>query len=133
MLESLHRKRFQIHLSTAIVMMFVAGGIIWINAKPKEYQLIYSMTDGVYNTPDKDGAYMTSNRYFGWPFTFVITIDHLVLANGNWKHDGDDWTIHDTCNNSLLAIDGLVAIVILLTFWFMCEWPIRRRAARKGE
>ena len=25
------RKRFQIHLSTAIVMMFVAGGLIWAN------------------------------------------------------------------------------------------------------
>ena len=27
------RKRFQIHLSTAIVMMFVAGALIWANMK----------------------------------------------------------------------------------------------------
>jgi hypothetical protein len=27
------RKRFQIHLSTAVVLMFVAGGIIWANAR----------------------------------------------------------------------------------------------------
>src|SRR5205085_59789 len=31
MTEPPPRKRFQIHLSTAIVMMFVAGGLIWAN------------------------------------------------------------------------------------------------------
>ena len=31
MTEPPPRKRFQIHLSTAIVMMFVAGVLIWLN------------------------------------------------------------------------------------------------------
>ena len=29
------RKRFQIHLSTAVVLMFVAGGLIWANIAPR--------------------------------------------------------------------------------------------------
>ena len=31
--EPPRRKRFQIHLSTAIVMMFVAGALIWANTR----------------------------------------------------------------------------------------------------
>src|SRR5580765_8505531 len=34
MAEAPPRKRFQIHLSTAIVLMFVAGALIWANIRP---------------------------------------------------------------------------------------------------
>ncbi len=33
MTEPPRRKRFQFHLSTAIVMMFVAGGLSWANLR----------------------------------------------------------------------------------------------------
>src|SRR5437868_13219387 len=35
------RKRFQFHLSTAIVMMFVAGGLIWANVRGYKAEHIY--------------------------------------------------------------------------------------------
>ena len=43
------RKRFQIHLSTAIVMMFVAGGLMWANFTHKD-------------------------DYFGWPYPIKTTL-----------------------------------------------------------
>ena len=31
-----------------------------------------------------------------------------------------------------VAINAITALTILATLWFLCEWLIRRRAARKG-
>ena len=31
-----------------------------------------------------------------------------------------------------VALNVFVLLLILLTVWFLCEWLIRRRAARKG-
>src|SRR5258706_7108575 len=39
--EPPRRKRFQIHLSTAIVMMFVAGAIIWANVRERVHTRLY--------------------------------------------------------------------------------------------
>ncbi len=40
MTEPPPRKRFQIHLSTAIVMMFVAGALLWLNIGPQSIPII---------------------------------------------------------------------------------------------
>ena len=40
MREPPRRKRFQIHLSTAVVMMIAAGGLIWANVRGRRVQAI---------------------------------------------------------------------------------------------
>ncbi len=104
------RKRFQIHLSTAIVMMFVAGGIIWANAL---------QSDG--SSPE--GAY---RRYtYGWPLEFYhrqFYGDILLEAT---------WGVYYPY--ARIIIDLVVALAILFSTHFLCEWLIRRRAARKGS
>jgi hypothetical protein len=94
------KRRFQIHLSTAIVMMFVAGGLIWANVS---------------------GTRHPSYNYIehGWPFRSQM---HFV---GLGSYEGEEMPY--LC----ASIDGMVAITFLLITHAICEWLIRRRAARK--
>src|SRR5205807_1432561 len=59
------RKRFQIHLSTAIVMMFVAGGLMWANRTNRGS---YEVDEYVGSDCDEVSFYETS---YGWPLTFI--------------------------------------------------------------
>jgi hypothetical protein len=110
-------KRFQIHLSTAIAMMFVAGGLTWANVR------INKSTDqrALLKAAGADDVYMLCER--GWPLTchealvYVINIDRsegwgLAGSESNW-------------------INLLAAFTALILVWLVCEWLIRRRAARK--
>lgn len=47
--ESQKRPWFQIHLSTAVVLMFVAGGLIWANITPQHgcLELLYGDVENV--------------------------------------------------------------------------------------
>ncbi|HLX59657.1 MAG TPA: hypothetical protein VKX17_00105 [Planctomycetota bacterium] len=49
--EPPRRARFQIHLSTAIVMMFVAGGLMWANF----YEGAVLQESGTGGANDEDG------------------------------------------------------------------------------
>src|SRR5437868_14403168 len=96
------RKRFQVHLSTAIVMMFVAGGSMWAN----------TLNWGV------------GIEHYGAPFLAVLKF-HL----GGLAPKGKDYCEIDY---GALAMDLIVAILFLYSAWFLCEWLIRRRAVRNG-
>src|SRR5436190_193198 len=93
-------KRFQIHLSTAIVLMFVAGALIWANSRPYNYARFLC-------------------RGFGWPrimYAYPMDIFELRRAvtdaggfpnlrvferpSNGWHYDG-------------LAIDILVALLVI--------------------
>jgi len=91
------RKRFQIHLSTAIVMMFVAGGCLWINV---------------------NGRIIGQHHYYGWPIAIIKRKVYLV---------GQPYPGY------AIIFDVIVMFALLLVCWFLCEWIIRRRAARKAE
>ena len=106
MTEPPRRKRFQFHLSTAIVMMFVAGGLMWANASPVDSVPIYHRYPGAVD--------------YGWPQT-AVCIDRL-LVDQQW-FERVQWGI---------VTDIAVACALLFSVWFFCEWLIRRRAARKG-
>ena len=94
------KRRFQIHLSTAIVMMFVAGGIIWAS-QPILMTLIDFETNRRY-----------IRNFYGWPFRAIS--ENVVLT-------------HDLP----IALDVITAMTILVSVYFLCEWLIRRRSARK--
>jgi hypothetical protein len=92
--EQSRRKRFQIHLSTAVLLMLAAGAIVWANVKERPW----------------------GERFIirGWPLDWMEY----------WGMSGKDY--------SLLGIpcDIVVAALLLFAVWFVCEWWIRRRAAR---
>jgi hypothetical protein len=102
------RARFQIHLSTAMVLMFVAGALIWANAVPRTINTLNSEFTKVY----------------GWP----------CCSWGRYTRWGDDSPLQ-TFDYSLplVALDIVVSVVLLFGVWFFCEWLIRRRAARKAS
>jgi hypothetical protein len=108
------RARFQIHLSTAIVLMFVAGFFIWANVnafvvtKVVRTQLEFSETR------------------IGWPYslTYEQKVNGAVLPV--------PWEVLWIPLIIVLLVDALIALGSLLVVWFLCEWLIRRRAARKG-
>src|SRR5438105_4088179 len=83
MTDSPKRRWFQIHLSTAIVLMFVAGGLLWMNLMPAQFILIENsfgikspmnikdaINDKTFREIEMDRVYTCINEY-GWPQTYI--------------------------------------------------------------
>ena len=110
-------KRFQIHLSTAIVLMFTAGALMWLNTRPHQWKVVL----------DNTLYYNDSFSTCGWPFSSAVTLfqDYRVMRNA-------PKAIFSVGFFSL-AFDLAVAILILSIVYFACEWLIRRRTISKAE
>ena len=124
------RRWFQIHLSTAIVMMFVAGGIMWPNLIPRHRAWYNPMPDGM------DGEGYDWSKYhqefqhamerdelwvIGWP---IIIYSRPVDPN-----EKNRWVRLDyfaSIGGNIFA--GLALLALTAT---VGEWHIRRREARK--
>jgi hypothetical protein len=108
------KRRFQIHLSTAIVLMFVAGGLMWMNTKPHfHFNLAH-------------GGKLHPIFAHGWPCLCVanggeFASDHPEEVVGILK-----WVVYW----SRASLNLLSAILILTFAWLLCEWLIRRRTSR---
>ena len=103
---------FQLHLSTAIVLMFVAGGFLWANVR--EYQLTEEITLGFRES--KNVLYWSTR---GWPFPYSrtmpdwdITVERRIVS----------W------NNAMMNL--LMARASVVVCVYACEFFIRRREAR---
>ena len=114
MSERQRPKRFQIHLSTAIVLMIAAGIVLWANTGGRASP----------NIKGYSGGGWLEQRY-GWPSEAART--YLPVEGGEWSIETSDtvWRIQG------VAIDLAVALVILFAVGFVCERLIRRRAAQK--
>src|SRR5947207_2506379 len=104
------RKRFQIHLSTAIVMMFVAGGLMWANTRDS----------GPMTT--QNGA---QHGAYGWPMLGVF-IYHNAVPFSRDAH------IIRSYSFPSIAFDLLAAIYFLIGVCFLSE-RLRRRAGRSAR
>ena len=103
------RKRFKIHLSTAIVMGVVLGLFFVANLLPV--------------------SKFENNPYgIGWPFDALLFYSdlHLKTWAGVYRCNKVE------CNYSMLALNVLIQTMILVVTYYFCEWQVRRRAARKG-
>src|SRR5438105_784242 len=106
---ALPRKRFQIHLSTAIVMMFVAGGLILANV-----------------TADKT-AWSSS---YGWPATAMTSTSDAIQALFDANRRGN-LAIGNYCFTvRLVFVDLVFAITTLYATYQFCEYLIRRAAQK---
>ena len=101
---------FQFHLSTAVVLMFVAGGIMWANMHVR-------MTGEMWK-----GEWIPYPG-FGWP---AVSVRQITSGDRPIGVETDDLL------SRYAFIDLAVALAILFTVWFLCEWLIRLRAAKKG-
>ncbi|MEI6235981.1 MAG: hypothetical protein WCT04_23245 [Planctomycetota bacterium] len=108
MTEPPPRKRFQIHLSTAIVMMFVAGGLIWANVTGR---FAYHI--------ERSACYA-----FGWPLPVMIEYHDLVPSQ-------EKEVPYREVSELAICCNIIVAVIILGFVCFICEEHTRDRATRK--
>ncbi|HLX60933.1 MAG TPA: hypothetical protein VKX17_06585 [Planctomycetota bacterium] len=110
------RARFQIHLSTAILLMFVAGALIWAQTTPK-------LTSQKRTDPPGWSVVEYPRTEYGWPAVAYIYIDYsstkIQPNQREWNYGG-------------VQFDIVMAMIYLSGAGCLCEWLIRRRAARKG-
>ena len=112
------RTRFQFHLSTAIVLMLVASGVIWLNVAGEKGDLIVSDD----YTLAKGWKLTKVNHIYGWPFTFKEYETQEVLKKWN---NNPDWLegLHDI---PVLIFNVFCWVVILIGSVVLCERRIRR-------
>ena len=119
------RKRFPLltvrwHLSTAIVMMFVAGAILGANLRPTSVVPPDSEAQLKSDPPITIECYCS----YGWP-CLVWDAPEFIDVDQEYGHYRANWNI------KMVVIDVLAALAILFAVWFLCEYLIRR-AAQKG-
>ncbi|HLX64732.1 MAG TPA: hypothetical protein VKX17_25905 [Planctomycetota bacterium] len=107
------RRFFQVHLSTAIMLMFAAGGLLWANST-KYFD-------------ETDKGHQVGCR--GFPFAMWWSDNRLERDFGPLS-----WMNHDPVFSlPMAALDSFIAAVILFAVWFVCEAWIHRRAAREED
>jgi hypothetical protein len=125
------RPWFQIHLSTAIVMMFVAGGMLFVNIRiQREFTVV-----------ERSSSKTTVNFYDGWGWPLLYdSRGSFAFSSGSGSAVETNLLsqvleFHDECPRvfSIAAaiIDGLVGLVSMALIVFFSEAMIRRREARK--
>ena len=119
------RRWFQIHLSTAIVLMFVAGALMWANFRemPPETERQHYASEEAYDSAVFDRVF--SNLYWGWPC--VVYEQYVPYGMVRWKDD----PLPYKWNWKGVAINALTALAILGGVAVICESIIRRQDRRK--
>ena len=106
------RPWFQFHLSTAVIMMFVASGLLWANLRESVEFVSWARRDFLH----------------GWPFIAHYTRMTLDSEEAVLMYNAGDicgWRWPGVVLNIACAL-GLVVVVAVV-----CEWPIRRKERRQ--
>ncbi len=139
------RKRLQVHLSTAIVLMFVAGGLLALNMRQQKVPFVtfsQQMIDEINDFDKRAFASITSKTSrldvvwderhrvtsMGWPCRAIFINDFAYTVG-----ERPDWSVAELTHNIRyvdLAIDLAFAGSILLLAWWTSETIIRRRTNR---
>jgi hypothetical protein len=119
------RRFWQLHLSTAVLLMLAAGGILWIETRERFVKAAYDLEGDELKNYAKARFSDSPPRWIskslvtrGWPLWFY----------GYYELEAT-WITH--FNAIGLVIDSLVSIAFLLIVGFSLEWRIRRREGRK--
>ena len=110
------RARFQVHHSTAIVLMFTTGGLIWSNTRA---YIIYQHHSHLVN------QVITGH---GFPFD---AYDYSQTLSRSLDGRSFEENFNDT-DYWMGSLNLAIAILILFSVWYACEWLIRRRELKKG-
>ena len=114
MTDKPRRPWFQLHLSTAIVMMFVAAGLIWANTSRSVH----------FSDPE---FYVEK---FGWPNAMCRRISYVDIdSNGNESRKLSDWE-WEWKGNHPVYWNALSAVFVMIGSSLAVEWLIRRSETR---
>ena len=103
--------RFRIHLSSAILLVLVAGGILWLNCR-YGFQEEGGIPGIAGYSPEGPHPFSDLFVRFGWPQVFY-----------------EEVLYGPTLDISALGVDLLVGLSLLANVAIACEWIIRRRVA----
>lgn len=142
------RAWFQLHLSTCVVLMFVAGALVWANVRKGwaiDNELLTPVTG--LDTPTPETAYFEVR---GWPLPYQHARSQYDLWDGKkptlmevwldlplsvpdsdlslYPLDESIWQHPETWDRTYLAADLGVAVALLVVLAVICEALIRRRA-----
>ncbi|MEI6231558.1 MAG: hypothetical protein WCT04_00795 [Planctomycetota bacterium] len=109
--------RLQLHLSTAVILMFTAGGIIWANCVGRQEDDIRYW----------DTAPRISELQYGWPWPIIEIISYTPPVPAALQNKSP--AIDHFITNVILNL--IVALVILTVVWQVCEGWIRYRDGRR--
>jgi len=111
------RPWFQFHLSTAIVMMFVASGMMWANFRVTRgfalCELPFDPTDP--SSPPK--SFSVHVLTYGWPASCRTAACYEDGTTEPWN-----WVWHW----GAFILDAASAVALLAVTATLCEWRIRR-------
>jgi len=127
--EPPRRARFQIHLSTAIVLMFVAGGLIWANVTPSVFEFGGTIIEKKGYLDFKGDIVRRS--VFGWPWIAYEVRTEYQYYYTDPRYPEVRFDPSKKWNEKSIFCDIALALAILFAVWFLLEYLIRRRAARK--
>lgn len=96
----------QIHLSTALVMMFVAASLMWLNAHVWRTYAYDTANGSVVNTTH------------GWPSDCVFIVRYSGKVEWNWIRCGPSGNV-------------FVCLMLVYAAMALCEWRIRRREGQR--
>ena len=135
------RPWLQVHLSTCVILMFVAGALLWANATERTHTTLW--LPGQCQITSQEIALARNSEYFayiehtwteqGWPWN-LRTERQVATHQFKW---GDEFPRHRYAypiwDLESIPLDALVALGILAAVAVACEAWIRRRARRKAE
>jgi hypothetical protein len=99
------RRFLQFHLSTAVIMMLLAGGLMWSNTRKRTLETFVLNLRG----------HPVAHEYGrGWP-----------LAYHRWEFEKDE------SSQTNLILDGVFCVGVLLAAGIAVEYFIRRREPQK--
>ena len=115
------RRFWQIHLSTAIVMMFTAGGLMWINLRP-----VLDDTYGDALFYERGFPFAMNDANQGWQTSLDWTKPKNMAYVGKMRESmpsgfEGNWFVFPACWNAVIA---MAAIGCIAVFW---EGLLRRR------
>jgi hypothetical protein len=139
------RPWFQYHLSTAIVLMFVTGGLMWPNLQQQVQAEVFVSGPASYQ--------VIRTESFGWPFRFRCDFRQLgtitaaeaddVFRGGTFSAaNGERLQVVEThiymyssgwlipIGGGAFLVDMALALGTLALIAIMLEWHIRRRERR---
>ncbi len=131
--DKLPRRRFQIHLSTALVLMFAAAGLLFLNmnrfgnenfTEQQQEMLNYSYRHSQTTSAVPFQSHIFVRAVRGWPLVFQVQMVAETQLEGIWGEPR--WNYWNLTADMGIALGMLGAIA-----WF-CEWLIARRLKLAG-
>lgn len=125
------KKKLRFHLSTAVVLMFVAGLVLWANIAPSYER----RTEFLSAMPGTRQPHYERVRYYGWPLQFwetdeVVDATNAVVPTARTPYGAWFGETRDAVVN--LVYDVVSGLAIVLLTGVACEaWIVRR--ARIGK